>query len=129
MGESSGLQTEGDWYATGDLIEVTGHSPFTFHFISRKNELINVGGYKVNPIEVEEIIRLCPGVLDVSVYAKKNAILGNIVCCEIVRNSEDMTELFLREFLRDKLQEFKIPRFVKFVANLQTTRTGKISRK
>lgn len=129
MGESSGLQTEGDWYATGDLIEVTGHSPFTFHFISRKNELINVGGYKVNPIEVEEIIRLCPGVLDVSVYAKKNAILGNVVCCEIVRNSEDMTELFLREFLRDKLQEFKIPRFVKFVANLQTTRTGKISRK
>ncbi|WP_195350952.1 AMP-binding protein [Bacteroides nordii] len=128
MGESSNLKIESDWYATGDLIAVTNLDPFTFCFVSRKNEMINVGGYKVNPIEVEETVRLCAGVLDVSVYAKKNSILGNIVCCEIVRESEDVTELSIREFLRNKLQEFKIPRFMKFVDKLQTTRTGKISR-
>lgn len=129
MGESAGLQVEGDWYATGDLVEVTGRLPFTFHFTSRRNEMINVGGYKVNPTEVEEVIRLYPGVLDVSVYAKKNSILGNIVCCDIVRESESVNELSIREFLRDKLQEFKVPRLMKFVVQLQTTRSGKISRK
>lgn len=129
MGESSSLRVGGEWYATGDLVNVTNQQPFSFHFVSRKNEMINVGGYKVNPTEVEEVIRLCTGVLDVSVYAKKNSILGNIVCSEVVRESEQITELQIREFLQGKLQEFKIPRFIKFVERLQTTRTGKISRK
>lgn len=91
--------------------------------------MINVGGYKVNLPRWKMLSGFAPVSWTYRSMQKKNAILGNIVCCEVVRNSEDMTELFLREFLRDKLQEFKIPRFVKFVANLQTTRTGKISRK
>lgn len=128
MGESESLKFTGEWYATGDLIEIVCDNPLTFHFISRKNEMINVGGYKVNPTEVEETIRLCPGVQDVFVYAKANRILGNIVCCNIVKLDDNLTELSIREFLRNKLQEFKIPRMMKFVDKIQTTRTGKISR-
>ena len=129
MGESASLKMVDGWYATGDLIEIIATDPLEFKFISRKNEMINVGGYKVNPSEVEEIIRSCKGVQDVTVFGKTNRLIGNVVCCEIVREDLSLTELSIRRFLADKLQEFKIPRVIKFVETLQTTRTGKILRK
>jgi acyl-CoA synthetase (AMP-forming)/AMP-acid ligase II len=117
------------WYQTGDLIEIISKKPNTFRFVSRKNEMINTGGYKVNPLEVEDVIRLCEGVTDVLVFAKKNSLLGNLVICEVVRHNELLTEKQIRFFLQDKLQEFKIPRIIKFVESLKITRTGKIIRK
>ena len=91
--------------------------------------MINVGGYKVNPNELEGCIRECQGVMDVYVYAKDSKILGKIICCDVVREDENITEKMIREQLRQKLQEFKIPRIFKFVEQLNVTRTGKISRK
>ena len=127
MGQSDGLNLKEGWYQTGDLIEII--NPKTFRFVSRKSEIINTGGYKVNPTEVEDVIRLCNGVGDVLVYGKKNSILGNVVVCDIVRLDELITEKQIRLFLKEKLQEFKIPRVIKFVECLETTRTGKITRK
>ena len=90
--------------------------------------MINVGGYKVNPTEVEDVIRKFQGIKDVFIYAKSNRILGHIICCDIVRSDDSLTEKNIREFLQDRLQEFKIPRLIKFVSELQTTRTGKMAR-
>lgn len=129
MGESESLKIVDDWYATGDLIEILDENPLTFKFVSRKTEMINTGGYKVNPTEVEEIMRLCNGVKDVFVYGKKNSLLGNIVCCEVVRSYDKLTEKNIRVYLQGKLQEYKIPRIVKFVESFTTTRTGKLARK
>lgn len=126
MGLSDSIKD--DWYKTGDLVEVLSDSPITFIFLSRKNEMINVGGYKVNPLEVEEAIRDIDGVFDVRVFAKKNSVLGNIVSCEIVLFNKELTESIIRLQLRRKLQEFKIPRMIRFVDSLSTTRTGKIKR-
>lgn len=117
-----------DWYKTGDLVEIISENPITFKFISRKNEMINVGGYKVNPLEVEDIIRNIDGVIDVRVYAKKNSVLGNIICSEIVLSDKDLNESYIRNQLQNKLQEFKIPRMIRFVDALSTTRSGKIKR-
>lgn len=103
--------------------------PLTFHFISRKTEMINVGGYKVNPTEVEEVLRECDGVSDAYVYSKENRIMGKIILCDVVRTNVNVTEKSIREQLQLKLQEFKIPRMIKFVEHLNVTRTGKISRK
>ena len=129
LAESASIQFDGDWYHTGDLIEVSCEAPLTFHFISRKTEMINVGGYKVNPTEVEEVLRECVGVSDAYVYSKENRIMGRIILCDVVRTSADVTEKNIREQLQQKLQEFKIPRMIKFVEHLNVTRTGKISRK
>lgn len=128
MGESFNLFFQGDWYATGDLVTIAKENPLTFVFVSRKNEMINTGGYKVNPTEVEELIRLCEGVQDAFVYGKKNSLLGNVICCEVVKSHSTLTEKDIRDFLKDKLQEFKIPRVVRFVDSLAITRTGKLSR-
>ena len=116
------------WYNTGDIVEIVSENPLQFRFVSRKNEMINVGGYKVNPNEVEEVIRTINGISDVRVFAKSNSVLGNIICCEIVKFDENLDEAKIRSFLQTQLQEYKIPRFIKFVNELSTTRTGKIKR-
>ena len=128
LGQSQQINLDNDWYNTGDLVEIISENPLSFKFIARKNEMINVGGYKVNPTEVEEVIRSIAQVKDVRVFGKSNSILGNIICAEIVANSQ-MTEKEIRDFLKTKLQQFKIPRLIKFTDKLQFTRTGKTSRK
>lgn len=129
MGESASLKIVNEWYSTGDLVEVIEQQPLSFRFLSRKTEMINTGGYKVNPSEIEDFIRGFEGVKDVSVYGKQNSVLGTIVFCEVVRVNEQVTEKNIREFLQKKVQEFKIPRMIKFVDNLKKTKTGKTLRR
>jgi len=117
-----------EWYNTGDEIEIVSKNPLKFRFVNRKSEMINVGGYKVNPLEVEEAILTLSGIKNVRVYPKQNSVLGNIICCEVVANSNQITESSIRTFLQSKIQEFKIPRIIRFVEELSTTRTGKLKR-
>jgi acyl-coenzyme A synthetase/AMP-(fatty) acid ligase len=117
-----------EWYNTGDIIDVVSQKPLNFRFVSRKSEMINVGGYKVNPLEVEEEILNLTGIKNVRVYSKSNSVLGNIICCEVVANNNQITESLIRVFLQSKIQEFKIPRIIRFVKELSTTRTGKLKR-
>ena len=117
-----------EWYYTGDLIETISEEPLKFRFISRKSDIINVGGYKVNPLEVEETILSISGIKNVRVYPKSNSVLGNIICCEVISDDDQLSESSIRTFLQSKIQEFKIPRIIRFVDKLSTTRTGKIKR-
>ena len=129
IGESDTLSFIDDcWYVTGDIIDLISDDPIIFRFISRKNELINIGGYKVNPGEIEEVLRQYPGILDVRIFQTKNSVLGNIICAEIVRESVNVDEISIRKYLQSKLQEYKIHRIFYFVNEIKVTRTGKISR-
>lgn len=116
-----------EWYETGDIVEILNENPLEFKFIHRKNEMINIGGYKVNPLEVEEEIRMLDGITDSYVYGKKNSVLGTILCADIV-STKNIEEKYLRHSLAEKLQNFKIPRIINFVDKLVTTRTGKVKR-
>lgn len=117
-----------EWYKTGDIFEIISTNPLKFQFLHRKSEMINVGGFKVNPLEVEEAILTLPGIKNVRVYSKSNSVLGNIICCEVVRSDIQITESFIRSFLQSKMQEYKIPRIFHFLDSLSTTRTGKLKR-
>ena len=130
IGESNTLNLIDGYYYSGDIIEWVNKDELLFKFISRKNELINIGGYKVNPNEVENIISEIKGVVQVLVYSKTNSILGNILCADIkVEDSLSLSEIDIRKYLSLKIQDFKIPRRIRFVSNLQLTKTGKIKRK
>lgn len=86
-------------------------------------------GYKINPGEVESVIMQFDGVQQAFVYGKPNSVLGNILCAEIkIEEGCSLSELDIRHWLADKLQEFKIPRKIKFVENIALTRTGKLKR-
>ncbi len=129
IGNSEGLLLEGDWYNSGDLVEVLEENPLSIRFLSRKNEMLNVGGYKVNPYEVEDVIASLPEVKDVRVFGKPNSVLGNIVCADIVLyEDKELTKQDIISLLKEKLQEFKIPRIIKFLDVLEKTRTGKVKR-
>ena len=100
-----------------------------FRFKSRKNELINVGGYKVNPGEVENVINLIDGVKQTVVYGKANSVLGNVLCADIVvEDGCGLKESDIRKILSRQLQDFKVPRRIKFKDHLELTRTGKLKR-
>jgi len=126
FGKTTQLNLIDDFYPTGDLIEWIDDNQRTFRFTSRKNELINVGGYKVNPYEVEDELTQHPKIRNVRVYGKANAVLGNIICCEVeLHPHSELQESDIRLFLNGKIQNFKIPRKINFVEKIQLTRTGK----
>ena len=77
---------------------------------------------------MEETIRNIPGITDVRVFAKSNSVLGSIICCEAVKSDNQLDETIIRTYLQTKLQEYKIPRMIRFVNELSTTRTGKLKR-
>jgi len=118
-----------DYYRTSDIIEWVDIEKGLFCFKGRANELINIGGYKVNPSEIESIIYQLPHIVQVVVYGKSNSVLGNILCADIVLERENrITELSIRQYLKTLVQEYKIPRRIIFVDNIETTRTGKLKR-
>ena len=129
LGQSDSFTYDGDFYHSGDLIEWVNEADGLFRFKSRKNELINVGGYKVNPGEVEDAINAIAGVQQSLVYGRANSILGNIVVAEVkLVDGAALTDLDIRRVLAQKLQDFKIPRKIQIVDNLSLTKTGKLRR-
>ena len=129
LGYSENFVFTDDSYSSGDLVEWVDETAGLFRFKSRRNELINVGGYKVNPNEVEKEITAVAGVLQAVVYGKVNSVLGNVLCAEVVKAQDcAITETDLRRYLAGRLQDFKIPRRIKFVDKLSLTRTGKLKR-
>jgi long-chain acyl-CoA synthetase len=109
--------TDDGWFNTGDKVEVDGDY---FRILGRQSEIINVGGQKVYPAQVESVVQEIPKVAEVTVYGEKNAIMGQIVCAAIrLRESCDARHFHreLREFCRQRLQEFQIPVRVRLVEN------------
>jgi long-chain acyl-CoA synthetase len=109
--------TNDGWFNTGDKVEVDGDY---FRILGRQSEIINVGGQKVYPAQVESVVQEMPEVAEVSVYGEKNAIMGQVVCAAIrLRESRDARQFHreLRQFCRQRLQEFQIPVRVRLVEN------------
>lgn len=129
LGYSDSFKFIDDYYHSGDLIEWVNEAEGLFRFKSRKNELVNVGGYKVNPSEVEDVIMGIDGIKQAMVYGKANSILGNVLCADLVLEfGVVLTELDIKKFLATQLQDYKVPRRIKFVEELSLTRTGKMKR-
>jgi len=101
--------TDDGWFMTGDAVEVDGDY---FRIIGRASELINVGGEKVYPQEVEGVILEVANVADVTVFGEKNAIVGNIVCARVrLLDPEDPDAVTLRvkRYCRERLPGYKVP--------------------
>ena len=123
------FSTNGEWYNTHDLVEERDGK---IYFISRQSDLLNIGGYKVNPLEVEDALLSVMGVADCVVKGQPNSVLGTMLKAEIVpQDGYVATEIKknIRRELQGKLQPFKIPRLIEFVQTVEKTRTGKKVRK
>ena len=101
--------TADGWFMTGDAVEQDGEY---FRILGRKSEIINVGGEKVYPVEVESVIQGMENVLEVTVHGEKNPLLGNIVCAKVrlvePQDPQQFTES-LKRFCQGRLERFKVP--------------------
>ena len=120
--------TSDGWFKTGDLVETQGEY---IKIIGRSKEVINVGGEKVLPSEVESVILQMPQIADCMVYGEKNAITGQTVVCDVVLNKvNENIKKTIRLFCKDKLEAFKIPTKVNVVDKTNfSDRFKKIRRK
>lgn len=101
--------TEDGWFMTGDAVEIKNDY---FRILGRKSELINVGGEKVFPQEIENTILEIPDIEDVLVYGETHPLTGKIVCAKIkYAGSEAKAEVvsIIRKYCRTKLEPFKVP--------------------
>jgi acyl-CoA synthetase (AMP-forming)/AMP-acid ligase II len=116
---------------TGDLVELRGAR---YHFVGRKDGVINVGGLKVHPEEVEAAINRHAGVSGSLVKARKSPITGAIVVADVVVKADGGGEagpVLEREIIalcRRDLAPYKVPAMVRFVPALPMTAAGKLMR-
>lgn len=113
---------------TQDIVRQDGDR---VHFLGRVSGAINVGGNKVHPEEVENVIREISDVLDVRVFAKQNSMMGQLVAAEIVAgDGVDIKSLRLQiqKHCRSKLELWQCPALVMLVSHLQETDAGKRKR-
>lgn len=121
----SPFDSEG-WFNTKDkVIQKDGY----VKILGRTTDLINVGGQKVYPVEVESVLLEAEGVLDVRVYGVDNPIMGKVLESEIQVNDENNNRDFikkLRNFSKEKLESYKIPvKFILTTENLYGSRFKK----
>jgi acyl-CoA synthetase (AMP-forming)/AMP-acid ligase II len=111
--------TEDGWFKTGDLLEPADEDEGQgyFRIVGRKQEIINVGGEKVTPSEVESTLLEMPEIADCLVYAESNAITGQIVAAEIVLkagNDPKVMKRAIKNYCRAQLSPYKIPARIQF---------------
>ena len=109
--------TEDGWFRTGDLVEQDGEY---FRVLGRASEMINVGGEKVFPAEVEGVLGEMPGVLEVTVGGEKNMLTGQLVCARVRLAANESASEFrvrMRTFCQGRLAPYKIPQKVVLVDN------------
>ena len=117
------------WMNTGDMVEVDGDY---IHILGRETEIINVGGQKVYPAEVESVLLQMDNIKDVVVLGEKNPITGQIVTARINLFEPEMPREFkkrMRAFCRDRLAVYKIPVKVEISDQAQYNARYKRSRK
>ncbi|PYC87704.1 long-chain fatty acid--CoA ligase [Streptomyces tateyamensis] len=114
--------TEDGWFRTGDLVEENAEGYLKVR--GRAKEIINVGGEKVLPLELESLLLGSPLIADCVVYGKPNSITGQSVCVDIQpvgALSRTEARKHVHEFLDGKVEPFKIPSKVQVVEELSVS--------
>lgn len=114
---------------TQDVVEIKGDR---VQFIGRSTGVINVGGNKVLPEKVEQVLLQCPEVSQARVYSKKSALMGELVVADItIVNTVDRSlvkqEVF--KICKNQLQRFEIPTKINVVEDISHDPSGKLNRK
>jgi long-chain acyl-CoA synthetase len=114
------------WLHTGDLAR-TDEEGF-IHIVDRKKDIIKTGGNRISPREIEDIVRLMPGIHDCAVVGIPDRILGEAVKLFVVPGEKEATQEEVLNFCRQNLSHFKIPKYIELVRALPYTPSGKIKR-
>jgi len=132
VGRNAAALTDADGFVdTGDMIELRGDR---YHFVGRRGGIINIGGLKVHPEEIEAVINRHPEVRMSRARSRKSPITGSIVVADVILADgcdPGRSDVIRDEILadcRDRLASHKVPVMIKFVASLDVTAAGKLAR-
>ena len=126
----TGLVMKDGWLLTGDIARMDDDG--FFYIVDRKKDMVSVGGLKVYPREVEEVLFEHPAVKEAAVVGIPDQYMGETIKAFIVLkdpSSKDRAEAEILEFCQDKLAKYKVPRKLEFVPDLPKTLVGKVLRR
>jgi len=115
------------WFRTGDqgVLDPSGYLRLT----GRLKEMINRGGEKVSPLEVDEVLLNHPAIAQAVTFAFPHQKLGEEIAVAVVlRDGRTLTDRELRDFAGEHLAEFKVPRKIIFLPEIPKGATGKVQR-
>ena len=115
------------WLRTGDMatIDEEGY----LRIVDRKKDMIIVSGFNVYPNEIEDVVALHPGVLEVGAVGVPDEHSGEVPKIVVVKKDPGLTSEALIEHCREQLTGYKIPRRVEFRDELPKTNVGKVLRR
>lgn len=134
LGETGAVLADAEGFVdTGDMVEQKGERHF---FLGRRSGVINVGGLKVHPEEVETLINRHPSVLMSCVRSRRNPITGALVVADVVLKDHEggangrgrKLEQEILAICRETLPRHKVPAALRFVATLAVSENGKMGR-
>ncbi|MBB6366067.1 MULTISPECIES: long-chain fatty acid--CoA ligase [Xanthomonas] len=123
---ASAIDADG-WLHTGDMARMDPQG--FFYIVDRKKDMILVSGFNVYPNEVEDVIAMMPGVLEVAAVGVPDEKSGEVVKVVIVKKDPNLTAEDVKAHARANLTGYKHPRIVEFRKELPKTNVGKILRR
>ena len=115
------------WLRTGDLGYFDDHG--YLYLVGRSDDVINIGGEKVMPNEIEEIVKQIDGVEDVAAFGIDHEIFGQVIKLHVVKSeNSNLEKLSIIKFCMKNLEKYKIPSKIDFVTNIPQTDYGKVKR-
>ena len=125
--ETSNVLSNDGWLHTGDIgfMDEDGY----VQIVDRKKDMVLVSGFNVFPNEVEEVIASHPGVIEVGVIGQPDEHSGEVVMAIVVKKDDAITEQELKDYCRESLTSYKVPKSIVFTDELPKTNVGKILRR
>ncbi|BDZ49912.1 hypothetical protein GCM10025867_21530 [Frondihabitans sucicola] len=115
------------WYRTGDIVTISEDGYFSI--VDRIKDLIITGGFNVSPSEVEDTLRRFEGVADVAVVGLGSSSNEQVTAAVVVDKGVTLDEAGLREYARENLAAYKVPRRIVIVNDLPKSLIGKVIRR
>ena len=113
---------------TGDLFRTDGDG--YFYFVARRDDIIKSRGQKVSPLEVEEVLNARPEFIEVRVIGVPDDIFGNAIRAEVVlAEGAELNQSMIKRYLRQHLEDYKVPQQIVAVNALPKSSSGKILRR
>ncbi len=125
--ETAKVLGEDGWLKTGDMARMDAKG--YFYIVDRKKDMILVSGFNVYPNEIEDIVATHPKVLEVGAIGAPDEKSGEVVKVVVVRKDDSLSVKELRDYCRNELTGYKVPKYVEFVDELPKTNVGKILRR
>ena len=119
--------TADGWFATGDVAVI--QSDGYLRVVDRKKDMIVVSGFNVYPNELEDVLSKHPGVLECAAVGVNDEVSGEVVKMFVVARDKSLTEDVVKNYCREHLTAYKVPRLVEFRDELPKTNVGKILRR